>query len=58
MPTLRFTVEEAPSLLRALQSHDAVLFDRALEALREYPKLAVTTHTRPDAKVHLLRAER
>lgn len=57
MPVLRFSVEEAPGLLRALQSHDAVLFDRALDALRDYPKLAVT-HTRPDAKVHLLRAER
>jgi hypothetical protein len=32
MPSLDFTLEEAPGLLRALASHDARLFDRARAA--------------------------
>jgi hypothetical protein len=32
MPSLDFTLEEAPGLLRALASHDAALFDRARAA--------------------------
>lgn len=57
MPVLRFTVEEAPRLLRALNSHDAELADRVREALRDAPQVPVT-YSRPDVKVHLLRGER
>ena len=57
MPTLQFTPDEAPRLLRALVSHDAELFDRACRAVRG---LDVPREPEPDRgePVHLLRAER
>ena len=56
MPTLQFTPDEAPRLLRALASHDAELFDRACRAVRG---LDVPREPEPDRgePVHLLRAE-
>jgi hypothetical protein len=57
MPELRFTVEEAPRLLRALASHDAELFDRVMQSLEDtsLPKRQPSVVL---DLVHISRAER
>jgi len=57
MPTLHFTAEEAPRLLRALHSHDAELFDRVMEAVKDEPLPERHPPVVLDL-VHISRAER